>query len=121
MNFDITPYVGIRESLSQLGIKCGVNNRHQITVSVQDRKVWPICGNSFWITIATGSWHLFTWLPVGYRIPDGCDLSELCKQCMAFGNSAMYRVPETIIDSFELAELDDDEAELVHTAMDKAK
>jgi len=121
MNFDITPYIGIRESLAQLGIECGINNRHQITVSNQDHDIWPNCGNSFWITVATGSWHLFTWLPVGYRVPDGIDLTELCKQCMAFGDSAMYRVPKTIIDTFGLKEIDDEEAELVYTAMEKAK
>ncbi|MEM1069046.1 MAG: hypothetical protein AAGI63_09135 [Planctomycetota bacterium] len=121
MDFDITPYTEIRDSLAQSGINCGVNGRHQIAVSVQDRAIWPEAGNSFWITVATGKWHLFTWSPIGYRIPPEADIPELCRRCMASGNRAMYRVPDYICDEFGLVQLDDDEAEVVYTAMDSAK
>jgi hypothetical protein len=32
---------------------------------------------------------------------------------------SMYRVPETIIHHFELIKIDDEEAEIIYTAMDK--
>lgn len=121
MDFDITPYTEIRDALAQSGIKCGVDGRHQITVSVQDRAIWPDAGNSFWITMATGSWYLFTWSPAGYRIPRGTDIPELCRRCMKSGNRAIYTVPDNICDEFGLVELDDDEAEVVYTAMTTAK
>jgi hypothetical protein len=121
MEFDITPYIAIRDSLALDGIRCGVNGRHQITISVQDRAIWPNAGNSFWITVATGAWHLFTWTPVGYRIPMDADVADLCRRCMTIGDSAMYRIPQTIIDAFGLIEIDEEEAEIVYTAMDNAK
>lgn len=121
MDFDITPYTELRDALAQTGIKCGVYGRHQITVSVQDRAIWPDAGNSFWITVATGNWCLFTWVPVGYRIPDEADIPELCRRCMAIDGAAMYRVPAEICDDFGLTELDDEELEVVYTAMDTAK
>lgn len=121
MDFDITPYAGIRESLLHSGIKCGINGRHQITVSVQDSAVWPDAGNSFWITRALENWHLFTWTPVGYRIPEGTDIAELCRRCMAIGDCAMYRVPDDVRDEFGLTELDEDDAENVYAQMKTAK
>lgn len=121
MNFDLTPYTAIRKALAESGIKCGINGRHQVTVSVQDREIWPDSGNSFWITVATGHWCLFTWTPVGYQIPSGTDVSELCRKCMAVGDTAMYRIPDEIRDAFGLVELTDEEADVVYTAMETAK
>jgi hypothetical protein len=121
MDFDIAPYAEIQTSLKQSGISCGVNGRHQITVSVQDHEIWPDAGNSFWITCASGDWHLFTWTPVGYQIPSGTDIAELCRRCIAVGERAMYRVPDDILDEFRLTEMDDDEADSVFAEMQTAK
>lgn len=121
MDFDSSPYAVIRDVLAQDGIKCSVGGRHQITVSAQDRSIWPDAGNSFWITIAAGTWCLFTWMPVGYRIPDGTDLPELCRRCMAIGDRAMYRVPDKICNDFGLAELDNADVDAVYAAMATAK
>jgi hypothetical protein len=121
MDFDTTPYTEIRDALAKSGIKCGVNGRHQITVSVQDREIWLDAGNSFWITAATGKWCLFTWLPVGYQIPDEADIPELCRRCMAIGGAAMYRVPAEICDNFGLTELTNEDCEHVYNAMETAK
>ena len=122
MEFDIAPYVEIRNALGLRGVKCGVDGRHQITVSIQDHAIWPHAGNSFWITRATGNWHLFTWAPVGYRVPDEVDMAELCLRCMAIGgNSAMSKMPDGIHAEFGLTELSDEDAEVVYTAMKMAR
>ncbi|MCC9603739.1 hypothetical protein LOC67_24580 [Stieleria sp. JC731] len=121
MDFDTTPYTEIRKALAKSGIKCGISGRHQVTVSVQDREIWPDSGNSFWITVATGYWCLFTWAPVGYRIPPGTDILDLCRKCMAIGDTAMYRLPDEIFDAFGLVELTEEEADVVYTATETAK
>ncbi len=92
-----------------------------MTVSVQDREIWPGSGNSFWITVAPGYWCLFTWTPVGYQIPAGANVLELCRKCIAIGDTAMYRIPDEIRDAFGLVELTDQEADVVYTAMETAK
>lgn len=117
IDFKLTPYTELRDALLGCGIKCGINGRHQITVSVQEGAIWPDRGNSFWVTNATGGWHLFTWSPIGYRVPGDVDLVELCKKCMTRGNSAMHSVPEDIVDEFTLERLDDAEQDLVYASM----
>ena len=121
MDFDITPYSELRNALLPSGIRCGINGRHQIAVSVQDGAVWPGRGNSFWVTCATGTWHLFTWSPVGYAIPNGSDIPGLCRRCMAVGGTAMYRVPDDIIADFAMTELGEEEINAVYIAMKTAK
>jgi hypothetical protein len=83
--------------------------------------IWPDAGNSFWITLAADKPHLFTWMPVGYRIPDSANIAELCRRCMTVGDRAMYRMPDDIREEFGLTELGDEEAEAVYTAMRTAR
>ncbi len=120
MDFDLTPYCEIRSALLEFGIQCQVNGRHQISVSAQRGPIWPDGGNSFWITRATGAWRLFTWSPVGYRVPEDADLVALCRRCMALGTTAMYRVPPEVCEEFGLVEMDDAAADVVYEAMETA-
>jgi hypothetical protein len=64
-------------------------------------------------------WYLFTWTPVGYRVPEGADVARLCRVCMAHGTIAMPTVPAPIAQEFGLSELSDEEAGAVYTEMDK--
>ena len=120
IDFDISPYTGVREALLKMGIRCSVNSRHQIAVSVQDGAIWPDHGNSFWITCATGSWHLFTWSPIGYEVSDREDLLELCRRCIEISGSAMHTVPAEIVTEFGLVRLEDHAADYVYAAMQTA-
>lgn len=117
MDFDLTSYSRLREELSRDGIRCGVNGRHQVTVSRHDSAIWPGRGNSFWVTRATGEWRLFTWTSRGYAPPDGADFAELCRRCMGIGAEAMSHVPAEIVAEFRLRELSDDETEPIFHAM----
>src|SRR5262249_25755405 len=101
------------------GIRCHFQSAGQMVVSAQVGPVWPDRGNSFWVTHAGGQWHLFTWSPVGYCVPEGADIARLCRVCMAHGSSAMPTVPARIVRECGRSELSDDEAEAVYAEMDK--
>lgn len=111
------PYERLIASLAPDGIRCRFQEAHQLTVSRQIGPIWPNRGNSFWVTHATGSWHLFTWSPVGYRVPDSIDIVELCRTCMEYGPEAMHVVPEQIVEAFRLERLSVDEEGRVFQAM----
>jgi hypothetical protein len=121
MDFDLTRYSPIRDALLPDGIQCGINSRHQISVSTQDGPIWPDRGNSFWITCAPGDWFIFPWYSNGYALPDASRLVELCRRCMKIGDSAMYSIPDEVIAEFALRPLTENEAEAVHNAMNTAK
>jgi hypothetical protein len=120
MDFELTPYSPLRNELLKDGIQCGINGRHQITVSTQKGPIWPDRGNSFWITCAPGSWFIFPWFSDGYAIPNDSRLAELCRRCMELGGSAMHVIPDEIVTEFNLRELTEDEHDQVSAAMKSA-
>jgi hypothetical protein len=91
-----------------------------MVVSGQVGPTWPDRGNSFWVTSVGGRWYLFTWVPIGYRVPESKDVVGLCRRCMDLGHSAMYRVPPEIAKEFELLELSVQEAENVFREMESS-
>jgi hypothetical protein len=113
------PYRQLAATLAGDGIRCHFQTPGQMVVSGQVGAVWPDRGNSIWMTHAGGRWHLFTWSPVGYRVPEGADVTRLCRACMAHGPSAMPAVPAEIAQEFGLNELSDEEAEAVYAEMNK--
>jgi len=112
-------YRQLAAALAGDGIRCYFQTAGQMVVSAQEGPVWPDRGNSFWVTRTTSRWHLFTWASVGYRIPEGADVARLCRACMAYGSSAMPRVPAHIAGEFALIDLSDDEIDVVFAEMDK--
>jgi hypothetical protein len=115
----VDPYKPLAAVLSRDGIRCYFQMGGQMVVSTQVGLVRPDRGNSFWVTRAANQWHLFTWAPVGYRVPEGADIAGLCRVFVACGSSALPRVPVHIAREFGLTELSDDEAEAVYAEMDK--
>ncbi len=111
-------YSELASALAKDGIRCQFQSAGQLVVSCQSGSIWPNRGNSFWITHVADHWHLFTWVPVGYRVPDSADIRALCRACMGVGNSAMYRVPIEIAQQFGLIELSEEDAESVFREMD---
>jgi hypothetical protein len=111
------PYSDLASALSSEGIRCQFQAEGQMVVSHQVGSIWPDRGNSFWVTHVAGRWYLFTWSPVGYRVPDSADFVAVCRALMAFGHGAMYRVPSEIAEPLGLVELSQDEAEAVSEAM----
>lgn len=107
------PYADLAAALASDGIRCRLQAPDQLVFSRQVASVRPDRGNSFWVTHVGGHWYLFTWSPVGYRVPDSADIADVCRACMAFGDSAMYRVPSEIAESFGLIELSGEEADVV--------
>jgi hypothetical protein len=112
-------YEQLVAALASDGIRCRFQSPDQLVVSAQGGAPWPDRSNSFWITRATGTWHLFTWTPIGYLVPQSGDMASLCRACMAHGTSAMYSVPHSIAQQFALCELSDVEAEAVFAQMAK--
>ncbi len=113
------PYSELASTLANDGIRCQFQSAGQMVVSCQSGSIWPDRGNSFWVTHVAGRWYLFSWSPVGYRIPDSVDVATLCRTCMGFGDSAMYRVPIEIAQQFGLVELSEEDAEAVFREMDR--
>ena len=110
MSMQPDSYDSLREALEKIGLNGQMQNREQLVISTQAGPAWPNRGNSFWLTYKKETWYLFTWLPVGYRIPTDQDVVALCSACM-IGGLAMYRVPSEIITRFKLQELTESECE----------
>jgi hypothetical protein len=112
------PYEELASALAGNGIRCHFHSSGQMVVSSQVGPTWPNRGNSFWVTHIGGRWYLFTWVPIGYRVPETADMAALCRICMGFGDSAMASVPPEIARVFGLAELSEEEEEALSRAMD---
>ena len=109
----LEPYESIGRQLAGLGLIAGLRNDDQLIVSTQEEPVWPNRGISFWLSHRSGAWHICTWFGTAYRVPDGQDITALCVGCMMASNTAMYRVPENIVDQFKLYELSEQEFDAV--------
>ena len=110
-------YEQLTTTLAQVGIKCRLQAPEQLVVSAQDGPALPNRGNSFWVTRVAAVWHLFTWVPVGYLVPDTADIASLCRACMTHGDRAMFRVPTDVVQQFGLRELSEGEVEAVFAKM----
>ncbi len=95
------PYADLASALANDDICCQFQAAGQLVISRQVGSIWPDRGNSFWVTHSAGHWYLFTWSPVGYRVPDSVDFAAVCRACMAlWKHRAMYRVPREIAELF---------------------
>ena len=112
------PYQLLAAALAMDGIRCQFQARGQLVISGQVGPIWPNRGNSFWVTHSEGHWHLFTWVPIGYRVSYSTDMAALCRTCMGYGAIAMGQAPPHIIKAFGLVELSEDEAEAVYRDME---
>ena len=104
-------HTSLTNALSAIGLTGQQQNPDMLVVSAQRGPVWPNQGNSFWLSLQSGTWYLSTWLPACYRIPGGQDVVAVCSACMEFGTSAMHRVPDDIAARFGLERISDDEFE----------
>jgi hypothetical protein len=114
----LDPYKELASALAEDGIRCQFQSAGQMVVSQQMGPIWPDRGNSFWVTKVAGRWYLFTWVPIGYSLPEAADVAAVCRTCMGVGESAMGRVPSEVIQEFGLVELTEEEAETVVREMD---
>lgn len=110
-------YSELERLLGADGIRCHFQSPGQFVISTQVGPVWPDYGNSFWVTHAGGKWHLFTWAPVGYLLPDPTHIADLCRALMNSSDRASSVVPASIVSAFGLSEVSDDEAEGIYKAM----
>ena len=104
-------YASLTDALHPIGLIGQRMGPDQLVVSAQEGPVWPDRGNSFWLSLRSGTWYLSTWAPMRYRIPDDQDVVSLCSACMDFGTSAMQRVPDEIAARFSLEQISDGEFE----------
>ena len=102
-------YTSLTNALDGIGLTGQQMRPDQLVVSSQRGPVWPNRGNSFWLSLQSGTWYLSTWSPVCYRIPRGEDLVAVCSACMEFGTSAMYQVPQEIAARFGMERISHDE------------
>jgi hypothetical protein len=100
------PYILLTKALANVGLVGHQNLPDQLIVSAQHSAAGPDRGNSFWLSYREGFWYLSTCTPVRYRVPASLDIVQLCKACIAVGNSAMDRVPPELVARFRLQEID---------------
>jgi hypothetical protein len=112
-------YERLAGNLSVDGIECRHQSLDQLVISWQHGPVWPNRGNSFWVTHAGGAWHLFTWTPRGYSVPQTASMESVCRTCLAHGSSAMWEVPADLQQRFGLRELTHNEVNAVFSKMAK--
>jgi hypothetical protein len=102
-------YTSLANALIVIGLTAQQSRPNQLIVSTQRGPVWPNRGNSFWVSLQSGTWYLSTWSPNCYRIPASEDIIAVCSACMEHGTSAMYRVPDEIVARFGLRQISDAE------------
>jgi hypothetical protein len=105
------PYEALKKALANVGLVGERQNQWQLVVSCQAGPVWPDRGNSFWLSHTRDTWYLGTWSSVCYKVSTDQDVAALCVRCMSLGTSAMYRVPQEIVERFKLQELGEDECD----------
>jgi hypothetical protein len=111
-------YMELATALADNDIRCQFQSAGHMVVSLQVGPTWPDRGNSFWVINVARRWYIFTWTPIGYRVPESVDIAALCRTCMGFGDCAMGRVPSEIAHAFGLVELSEEDAEVVFGEMD---
>lgn len=109
-------YADLQQSLAADGIRCQFRTPGQFVISRQVGPIWPDRGNSFWVTYAGGNWNLFTWAPVGYRLPEPARIAELCRAFMG-SSDHVAGVPDALVVAFGLVELSHEEVDAVYRAM----
>lgn len=102
-------YTSLTSALNAIGLTGQQVRPNQLVVSKQSGSAWPDRGNSFWLSLQSGTWYLSTWLPACYLIPDSQDVVAVCVACMDLGTSAMYRVPDEIAVRFGMERVSDEE------------
>ena len=111
-------YASLTGALNAIGLTGQQMRPHQLVVSAQRGPAWPDRGNSFWVSLQSGTWYLSTWSPACYRIPKDQDIVALCSACMGVGTSAMDRVPDEIAVRFGLEQISDNEFQRFFPASD---
>jgi hypothetical protein len=109
INMSHESYASLSSALNAIGLTGQQIHPDQLVVSAQRGPVWPNRGNSFWLSLQSGTWYLSTWSPVCYRIPEDQDVVAVCLACAGFGTLTMYRVPEEITARFAMTQISDDE------------
>ena len=62
-------------------------------------------GNSVWLDLRGDNWHIGTWTPHRYRLPEDADIHEICRACLALQKSAIYTIPADVCERFGLVEV----------------
>jgi hypothetical protein len=103
-------YQHMIDELAKHNVSAYFQQDDQLVISRQGDPVWPGPGNSFWISCPNGSWHICTWAPVCYRVPDETGLLKLCLAFLDEGGVAQPNLPLAIVQEYNLSILDDAEA-----------
>lgn len=102
-------YKPLIASLAKRSIRAYFQNADQLVISTQDGSPLPFSGNSFWVSRKRRRWYLCTWGPVCYELPPQADLASLCAEFVCRGRCAQTFVPDDLIQTYGLRQLDCDE------------
>lgn len=91
------------------GLSAYLQRPNQLVVSRQKRVPWPNRGNSFWVCMLAGYWHVCTWAPCYYRVPSEQPIADSCAAFVDGGREAQPRVPDDLITRFSLVETEGDD------------
>jgi hypothetical protein len=118
--FNLKPYDDLREQLTPRGIRVYLNGRHQLVVSTQNGPAFPTVSNSGWVTIATGEWHISTWQPIAYAVPNDVDIAELCTLFVMSSPKVVWQLSDEMVIAHRLRELSEEDFEVLSKAMPNA-
>ena len=72
-----------------------------------------LTGNSSWIALRGGHWHLATWGPAFYRFPDDADIAAICIEWLGVTNKTVASLSPSFRDKHGLELLSKEKADLV--------
>jgi hypothetical protein len=102
-------YQSVAEELRRSGIATLFQSEHQLVVSTA-LPAFPGSSNSFWLRFHRERWHLVTWAPHVYQLPESADVVAVCLQCLRASNRTFAKLPEGLPRDLDLRLLNDKEA-----------
>jgi hypothetical protein len=105
-------YRKVAEELDRNGAKTLLQKEHQLVVATA-LPTFPDSSNSFWLTFHCRHWHVVTWAPRVYRIPESANVVEVSMACLKASTKAAASLPEELVVRLNLKMLNDKEAEQI--------
>jgi hypothetical protein len=99
----------VERALAEREINAQRQGAGRLVISRQVGPVWPTPGNSFWIGVLGGDWHICTWGPYYYRLPPSASILDAAETFMRDATSAQMKMPDDILRKFGIAEVDHEE------------
>lgn len=103
-------YQQVMEGLRRHGASAYLQDKAQLVVATA-LPAFPNSSNSFWLRYSEQRWHLITWAPRAYRLPESANVVEVSLECLRASATTLASLPEDLVRRFNLTPLADPEME----------